>query len=85
LARIINCRRAIINLPPWLGLLAGKIAGVMTHDIVITREEIGGLMAGLLAVDSTPVGKTKLTDWAVKHRDSLGVKYASELMRRQAQ
>ncbi len=85
LARIIDCRRPIINLPPWLGLLVGKIMGVMTHDVVITREEIGGLMAGLLAVDSPPVGKTKLTDWTRKHRDSLGVRYASELMRRQAQ
>lgn len=85
LGEIIDCRRPIINLPPWLGLLVGKIVGSMTHDVVITREEIGGLMAGLLAVDSSPVGKTKLTDWAMKHRDSLGVKYASELIRRQDQ
>ena len=27
----------------------------------------------------------ELTDWAMKHRDSLGLKYASELIRRQDQ
>ena len=86
LGEIIDCRRPIINLPPWLGLLVGKIMGVMTHDVVITREEIGGLMAGLLAVDSSPVGKTRLTDWAREHRDvPWGSRYASELIRRQDQ
>jgi len=85
LGEIIGCRRPLVSLPPWLGLLAGKIMGVMTGDVVITREEIGGLMAGLLAVDSPPAGKTRLTDWAGKHRDTLGKKYASELARRQSQ
>jgi NADH dehydrogenase len=84
LATIIGARRPIINIPPWLGLLAGKMMGLLTHDVVITREEIGGLMAGLLAVDTAPVGKTRLTDWAYQHRETLGRYYASELGRRQA-
>lgn len=85
LGQIIGCRRPIINIPPSLGYLAGVLMGVVKHDVVITREEIGGLMAGLLAVDSRPVGKIKLTEWAKEHRDSLGTSYASELMRRQVQ
>jgi hypothetical protein len=52
---------------------------------VITREEIGGLMAGLLAVDAKPLGRTKLTEWAKKHSSTLGQKYASELARRNVQ
>ena len=83
LGEIIGCRRPLVSLPPWLGLLAGKVMGVMTRDVVITWEEIGGLMAGLLAVDSPAAGKTRLTDWARRHQDTLGVKYASELARRQ--
>lgn len=85
LGRIIGCPRPIVAIPPWLGLLAGSIMGIAKHDVVITREEIGGLMAGLLAVDSPPVGRTKLTDWATEHRTTLGVRYASELSRRMAQ
>jgi NADH dehydrogenase len=56
----------------------GKLVG----DVLITREEIEGLMASLLYVDSPPAGDTKLTDWATEHRDYLGRRYASEMARR---
>jgi NADH dehydrogenase len=85
LGNIIDCPRPIISIPPWLGLLAGSLVGLFVRDVVITREEIGGLMAGLLAVDSEPLGTTKLTEWAERQKNNLGKKYASELARRQAQ
>lgn len=85
LGRIIGCPRPIIGIPPWVGWMAGKVMGLATRDVVITWEEIGGLMAGLLAVDSEPLGTTRLTDWAEKHRDTLGKSYASELARRRSQ
>lgn len=55
----------------------------MVNDVIITHDEIEGLMAGLLYVGSPPVGKTKLTDWVRAHADSLGRHYASELARRE--
>ena len=51
-------------------------------DVMITREEIKGLMAGLLDVDSPAAGAKKLTDWVREHADQLGIRYASELARR---
>lgn len=78
----IGCKRPMISLPPLLGLLAGRVVGLYTHDVVITSEEIGGLMSGLLAVDSEPKGKVRLTRWAHKNRETLGKFYASELARR---
>lgn len=84
LGEIIDLNRPIMSIPPWLGLLTGKVVGLFVKDVVITREEIGGLMAGLLAVDSKPLGFTRLTDWARKHRSTLGQSYANELARRKA-
>ena len=49
---------------------------------MITKEEIEGLMANLLYVDSPPTGSMRLTDWAKKHSETLGLKYTSELARR---
>jgi NADH dehydrogenase len=49
---------------------------------MITREEIKGLMADLLYVDSPPAGTTRLTDWIREHADLLGRNYTSELARR---
>ncbi|MEJ2201509.1 MAG: NAD(P)H-binding protein [Desulfuromonadaceae bacterium] len=82
LGRLIRCPRPIIRISPWLGLLAGKVVGLLVRDVVITGEEIGGLMAGLLAVNSEPLGKTRLTEWVEQHSDCLGRHYASELARR---
>ena len=49
---------------------------------MITREEIKGLMADLLQVNSRPTGITRLSDWIREHADSLGREYTSELARR---
>ncbi|MFQ5655353.1 MAG: SDR family oxidoreductase [Planctomycetota bacterium] len=82
IGRIIGKRRRIITVPPWLGYLAGAVIGWWMGDVFITREEIKGLMADLLHVDSPPAGSTRLTEWAARHADSLGRRYASELARR---
>ena len=58
------------------------ILGWFLGDVILTREEVQGLMAGLLAVDSPPTGTTKLSDWTAQHADTLGRHYASELARR---
>ncbi len=82
IGKAIGCERPIISISPSLGLIAGSLVGLFTRDVVITWEEIGGLMDGLLAVDSPPVGEVKLTEWAYEHRDTLGRDYASEIARR---
>lgn len=79
---IIGCRRPVFGVPPLLGYAVGRIVGALVHDVVITREEIKGLMADLLCVDAPPVGETRLTDWARQHADTLGLRYTSELARR---
>lgn len=82
LAAILGTKRLIVSMPPWLGYGAGRLIGKLTRDIVLTREEIAGLMANLLYVDALPAGTTKLTDWAKAHASTLGLGYTSELARR---
>ncbi|MDM8544034.1 NAD(P)H-binding protein [Desulfococcaceae bacterium HSG9] len=79
---IIGKKRKIISISPTSGYIASSIVSKLVDDVLITREEIEGLMANLLCVDSPPAGKTNLTEWAKKHADSLGIEYASELARR---
>lgn len=82
IGRIIGRRRPIVNVPPGLGYLVATAVGKLVGDVVVTREEIRGLMDGLLYVDGPPVGATRLTRWAAANRDTLGRRYASELDRR---
>ena len=71
-----------MSVPPWFGYAASRIVGKLVGDVIITRDEIEGLMAGLLCVDAPPAGTTDLTEWAKAHADTLGRRYASELARR---
>jgi len=82
IGQIISKPRPIVSLPPALGYLVASIIGRFVGDVFLTRQEIAGLMRGLLATSSPPAGKTKLTDWAKAHADELGAKYSSELARR---
>lgn len=82
IGRIIQHPRPLLSLPPTLAYGAGVVLGSLLDDVVITRDEIRGLMDGLLFVDAPPAGQTRLTEWAATHRDSLGRRYASELARR---
>jgi len=82
LGMIIGKNRPIISIPPTLGYIATRILGKFLNDIIITRDEIEGLMDNLLYVESPPTGKTKLTDWAKQNVATLGLKYTCELSRR---
>jgi uncharacterized protein YbjT (DUF2867 family) len=79
---IIGKARPIIHVPPWLGYLVGLLIGRLVGDVLLTRDEIEGLMQGLLYTPSPPTGTTRLTEWARAHADTLGRRYASELARR---
>jgi NADH dehydrogenase len=62
-----------------LALLAAQFLGIFVNDVILTPEEVDGLMAGLLVSKESPRGKTHLGDWLEKNKDKVGVKYASEL------
>ena len=82
LGRIIGKPRPIVSVPPWLGYWGATVMGWALRDVLLTREEIAGLMANLLVTNSPPSGPTKLSDWARENAADLGRHYASELERR---
>jgi NAD(P)-dependent dehydrogenase (short-subunit alcohol dehydrogenase family) len=82
IGKIIGRRRPIISAPPALVYIAGRIISQVVNDVLITREEIEGIMSNLLCVNSPPTGKTRLTGWIEEHAESLGKRYTSELARR---
>jgi len=82
IGQIIGKRRPMVSVPPLLGYLAATAMGWLLRDVIVTRQEIQGLMEERLYVDSPAAGSTKLTEWAAEHADTLGTHYASELARR---
>lgn len=80
-ARTIGKKTRIIHLPPAAVWVSCWLAGHVLGDVVLTWEEIQGLMANLLVSKSSPTGTTKLSEWLKKNEACVGAKYASELAR----
>lgn len=82
IGRLIGAPRPIIAVPPEIGYRAGQLISALVGDVLITREEIAGLMANLLCVAAPPAGPTKLSAWISANAATLGRHYTSELARR---
>lgn len=82
IGKAVGKNRPVVSIPPFLGYMVAWIVGKFVGDVMLTRQEIEGLMSNLLCVDSSPAGNTKLTDWIFQNADHLGKKYTSELARR---
>ena len=77
----VKSRTKIVHVSPKTGLLMSKVLNLISSDVIITNEEIYGLMADLLSTTDSPKCPTSLSEWSEKHATSLGAKYASELDR----
>ncbi|MFO7585622.1 MAG: NAD(P)H-binding protein [Anaerolineales bacterium] len=73
--------RPILHLPPGLALKAAQFISLFLGDVVLTPEEVDGLMANLLVSSEPPRCKTRLGDWLFENRKTVGAVYASELAR----
>lgn len=79
IGKAIGIKPSFISLPSEIGFLAGWVIGKFMHDILISRDEIKGLMQNLLFVPGAHgVGKIRLKDW-LRQTPDIGKEYASEL------
>ena len=77
----MGSRTKIVHLPADLALGLSKIVGYFLGDVVLTRDEVTGLMSDLLISDAPPAGKTSLKSWLTANFATLGGSYTSELDR----
>lgn len=81
IAEHIGRKARFVHLRPGIAHLLFNVAGMVLRDVVLTRDEIDGLMAGLLVSGGPPTAATRLTDWLGDNDSSLGLRYESELRR----
>ncbi|MCI0550051.1 MAG: NAD(P)H-binding protein [Anaerolineae bacterium] len=77
----IGAKRPVISVPPRLALLTAQFLSLFVRDVILTPEEVEGLMANLLVSKESARGKTAFKDWLEANKDIVGTKYASELKR----
>jgi len=81
IAETIKSKALIFHLPTELFILIAKVLSPIVRDVILTRDEVYGLLAGLLVSKESPLGKTKFSDWLTENANQLGIRYASELKR----
>jgi nucleoside-diphosphate-sugar epimerase len=77
----IRVRRPFVHLPSTAVSVLARMLGVGLRDALLTRDELTGLMRGLVDTHGPATGCISLRDWLVQHSDTLGRTYASELAR----
>jgi NADH dehydrogenase len=65
-------------------LLAAQFLSLFVGDVILTPEEVDGLMANLLLSKQPARGKTAFKDWLETNKATIGTQYASELKRHYA-
>jgi uncharacterized protein YbjT (DUF2867 family) len=77
----VHSRAGIVHVSPGLLLFLARLIGLVVRDLVLTRDEIEGLMANLLVSRGPATGQTYLSQWLTENADTLGTSYTSELRR----
>lgn len=75
----VGAKRPLISVPPRMALQAAQFLSLFVNDVLLTPEEVDGLMANLLVSKEPARGKTVFKDWLRENRDTVGMRYASEL------
>jgi uncharacterized protein YbjT (DUF2867 family) len=70
-----------LHFPPALGIWAGQLIGLALGDVVLTRDELAGLMEEKLTSRQAPNARTRFADWLAAHKDEVGAVYTSEMAR----
>jgi NADH dehydrogenase len=81
LRETVGSRAGILRLPAGLALNLSRLVGLFVGDVMLTRDEVDGLMADLLVSAQPPRGQTRLEDWLKANRETIGMRYANELKR----
>lgn len=81
LADSIGSRTKIVHVPPAVAMRAVALLGRLVRDVVLTGEELRGLMTNLLVSSGPPTGRRRLSEWLTLYGDRLGLRYANELAR----
>jgi NADH dehydrogenase len=81
IANTVGRRAAIVHVPPRVALAMAAVLGLLVRDVLVTGDELAGLVAELVATDGPATGSVRLSEWLADRAGDVGREYASELAR----
>ncbi|EQB63712.1 MAG: NAD-dependent epimerase/dehydratase [candidate division Zixibacteria bacterium RBG-1] len=77
----VRSNSKILHPPPFIPLIFAKIISQFVQDVLLTKDEMKGLMENLLYAETGLKGETQFSTWLEENKEFLGIQYASELKR----
>ncbi len=77
----VSSRTVLVHVPPAVAYAATRALGRWLGDVVLTWDEVAGLLDNLLVSDRPPTGHTRLSVWVGENLRWLGREYQSEVKR----
>src|SRR5712691_9706336 len=71
----------VARIAVWAAGEAARVLGRYVKDVMLTSQELAGLMDEHLVSSEPPRGRVRVEDWLLRAADGLGMTYASELDR----
>jgi uncharacterized protein YbjT (DUF2867 family) len=81
IAIAVGAKPKFIHVSPRAALQMLRFVGPIVGDVILTQEEIEGLMADLLVSKQPGTGQTRFSAWLSENTSVLGKRYTSELQR----
>jgi uncharacterized protein YbjT (DUF2867 family) len=81
IAQKISGRAKIVHVKPGLALFLARLIRYVVKDVVITEDEMEGLMSNLLVSEGPSTGHTCLSEWLEQNANTVGATYISDLKR----
>lgn len=80
-ARALGKRVRLVHAPVFAVHAATAVFSLALRDVLLTRQEIDGLMADLLVSKDPPTGERRLSEWLDANARDVGRVYSSEVAR----
>lgn len=80
--RAVGSRARVVHAPAPLVTALLPLLGLLTRDVVLTADELRGLMAEYVHTDGEATCPTRLSDYLAERNGDVGARYQSELARR---
>ena len=81
IAQALGRRTWFVRVPPALGILAGRVIGLFMNDVLLTSNELKGLMDEMLTSEQPPNGQMRFSTWLEENKTTVGRSYSSEVAR----
>ncbi len=79
--KVTGSRTRLLHTPPSLAILLARLLSIFLKDVLLTRDELAGLMQEGLYVAKDYFDGVRFSEWLTTHSDALGHHFTNELRR----